>query len=149
MIYRQFVEYVKKESAATVEHLVFDLGKHLILLNGEGDKGMVVQVENVAISNPMIRKTTWQLKILPLILKCQAQRIALVVVGPMQLGEESEVEAESGQLAVLATIADAERTERWLGVVQQDDEMNLSVEWQEPVLDASIPDFWILEEALR
>lgn len=145
MTYREFVEHAKRDIEGLVEHVAFDVTKHFILLNGEGKEGSTLVIENYALNIEAIRRVTWKYRVLPRIEAFSYKRLALITAGPMWDPETHEADG----LGVQVMVADAERTEKWIApVIFKAGELAVG-EWEGTVDSEAIPDFHLLEEALR
>jgi hypothetical protein len=144
--YREFVDYVKNEIAEAIEHRDVDPMTHFFMLNGDGDEGATLVVQNEAILNPGARVIVWRGALVPLIERRKFQRIALITVGPVQT-EDGEIE---DHMSAGLTIADGERMEGWLAPIYDEGESSPYLgEWDGPHLDSDIPSWEIIEGALR
>lgn len=145
MKYREFVEHAKHNIEQVVEHVAFDITKHFVMFDGDDGDGTTLVIQNYALNIPQVREATWKHRLLPLIEERKFKRLALIVAGPMWDPDEHEANG----LGVQVMVADAERTEKWIAPVEfKAGELGLG-EWEGTVDSEAIPDFHLLEEALR
>jgi hypothetical protein len=146
MKYREFVDYVKDQAEDAVESESVNPLVHFFLLNGEGTDGAFMMVPNEALAHETMRRMAWEHQLVPLIHKRHFRRLALIAIGPV-VGEDGELE---DTLSVGITVADGERMEGWLATIEADSNgWPYLGDWDGPHLDSDIPDWDLLEEALR
>jgi hypothetical protein len=142
----EFVAKTKHEIEGIIEHVAFNPKTHFLMLDGD-DEGnhQTLVIDNIALNLDLIRKATWERKVLPLIEERKFKRLALIVAGPFWDSETHEADG----LGVQVTVADAEQTEEWIAPLTLKAGELAVGEWDGPDLDATIPDFDLLEGALR